>query len=316
MASRVRGRIGWALAVCLPLAVGGTGAALAGDWVLAGRFEAWASTLALMIGGLVSAVMLVIAAAVRWTARTAAQTAARELEAARRQAQHAAAEKEAAARRRFLRRLDHELKNPLAIMRLSIENLQSGEPSRDSVERLIEQTRRLSKLVEDLRRLADLDVGGLERDRVDLRSVLEEAIELTYDAANPRRIQLSVQQIPWALSPVIGDRDLLAVAFRNLIDNAIKFTDVDSRIEIRAAENGAFAQVEIADAGRGIPPEDLPYIREELYRGQNAASVPGSGLGLPLVERIIGLHGGTLDVRSRVGMGTVFTVRLPLAGQL
>ncbi|PJF25293.1 MAG: sensor histidine kinase [Phototrophicales bacterium] len=314
MASRVRARIGWMLAVCLPLAAGVIAAALAGDWVLVGRFEAWVSTLALVIGGVASVVMLITAAAVWWTARTSAQVAARALEAARQQAQHEAAEKEAEARRRFLRRLDHELKNPLAIMRLGIENLQVGELGGDSVERLMEQTRRLSKLVEDLRRLADLDAGGLERERVDLRLVLQEAIELAYNETSPRQVQLSVQEVPWALSPVMGDRDLLAVAFRNLIDNAIKFTELGSRIEVRATENGAFAQIEIADSGRGIAPEDLPYIREELFRGRNAANVAGSGLGLPLVERIIALHGGTLDVRSRIGMGTVFTVRLPLAG--
>jgi two-component system OmpR family sensor kinase len=309
MAGGVRGRIGWALAAALPLAAGGAAALLAGDWVLTGRFEIWLSTLALIAGGGASLLALIAAAAAR-------RAAAREIEAARQQARLEAAEREAEARRRFLRRLDHELKNPLAIIRLGIENLQAGELENDSVERLSEQTRRLSRLVEDLRRLADLDAGGLEQERVDLRSVLEDAIELARDESNPRQVQLSVQEIPWLLSPVMGDRDLLAVAFRNLIDNAIKYTELGSRIEIRAAENGAYAQVEIADSGRGIPPEDLPYIREELFRGRNADNVPGSGLGLPLASRIVELHGGTLDVRSRIGVGTVFTVRLPLAGQV
>jgi two-component system OmpR family sensor kinase len=316
MASRVRTRIGWALAVGLPLAAGMITEALAGDWVLAGRFEAWVSALALTAGSLVSALMLIAAVAARRAARKSAQVTAEAVEAARQQAQLEASEKEAEARRRFLRRLDHELKNPLAIMRLGIENLQAGAVGSDSVERLGEQTRRLSRLVEDLRRLADLDAGGLERERVELRSVLEEAIELAHDEMNPRQVQLSVQEIPWALSPVLGDRDLLAVAFRNLIDNAIKFTESGSRIEVRATEDEAYAQVEIADSGRGILPEDLPFIREELFRGRNAANVAGSGLGLPLVERIIALHGGTLDVRSRIGLGTVFTVRLPLFGQM
>jgi two-component system OmpR family sensor kinase len=305
MWSGVRARVGWALAAALPLAVGAAAALLAGDWVLAGRFEIWLSTLAMIAGGGASLLALITAAAVR-----------RAVEAARRQARLEAAEREAEARRRFLRRLDHELKNPLAIMRLGIENLQAGELERASIERLSEQTRRLSRLVEDLRRLADLDAGGLERERVDLRSLLEDAIALAHDETNPRQVQLSVQEIPWALSPVMGDRDLLAVAFRNLIDNAIKYTELGSRIEIRATENGAFAQVEIADSGRGIAPEDLPYIREELFRGRNAHNVPGSGLGLPLASRIVELHGGTLDVRSRIGVGTVFTVRLPLAGQM
>ena len=119
--------------------------------------------------------------------------------------------------------------------------------------------------------------------------------------------------MPWPVAPVSGDHDLLVLAFRNLLDNALKFTRVSDQIEVRATEDGRMAVVEVADTGPGIPSEDLPHIFEELYRGHNAQDIPGSGLGLALVQRIVELHGGEISVRSREGQGTVVTVRLPLA---
>src|SRR5262249_10324538 len=98
----------------------------------------------------------------------------------------------------------------------------------------------------------------------------------------------------------------------NLLDNAIKFGRAGDRVELRASEDGATVVVEVADTGPGIPETDLPHVWEELYRGQGARAVPGSGLGLALVHAIIQRHGGQVSVRSRAGQGTVFTVRLPL----
>ena len=103
------------------------------------------------------------------------------------------------------------------------------------------------------------------------------------------------------------------LVFRNLLDNAIKFTTPEDQVEIRVTEDGRTAIVDVVDTGPGIPPEEIPHIFEELYRGQNARGVPGSGLGLKLVERIVQLHDGTIFVRSKPEVGTVFTVRLLLA---
>ncbi|MBO9361169.1 MAG: sensor histidine kinase [Thermoflexus sp.] len=103
------------------------------------------------------------------------------------------------------------------------------------------------------------------------------------------------------------------VVFRNLLDNALKFTRAGDRVEVRVMEDGEWAVVEVADTGPGIPAEELPHIFEELYRGSNARGIPGSGLGLALVQRIVALHGGEVTVRSREGQGTVVRVRLPLA---
>ena len=234
----------------------------------------------------------------------------------RKQAEEQAAQD--SARQRFFQRLDHELKNPLTIIRLGIVNLQQspnlGTDQSGSLERISQQVQRLQKLVVDLRLLSELDQGSIERKPVSLRELLEEAISLSSQALQPSRsIALNVQQMPWPVSSVWGDRDLLVLVFRNLLDNALKFTRSEDQVEMRVSEDGRMAIVEVADTGLGIPPEEIAHIFEELYRAENARGVPGSGLGLRLVERIVELHDGTVQVRSKPERGTVFTVRLPLA---
>jgi two-component system OmpR family sensor kinase len=220
--------------------------------------------------------------------------------------------------RRFLRRLDHELKNPLTIIRLGVVNLQQSpnltDEQNSSLVRIGQQSQRLQTLVEDLRWLTELEAGRLERTTVNLRDVLEEAIEMVrvIPGRQERKVGLSLQEAPWPLGTVQGDRDLLILAFRNLLDNALKFTGEDGQVQVRATDDGNMAEIEVADTGPGIPEEEMPHIFEELYRGRQAKHVEGSGLGLALVQRIIKLHGGEISVLSPEQQGTVITVRLPL----
>jgi len=222
------------------------------------------------------------------------------------------------ARQRFFQRLDHELKNPLTIIRLGLVNLQQN-PKLDgeqtgSLERISQQVQRLQKLVVDLRLLAELDQGSIEHKPVALKELLEEAVALSAQAVEPpREIILNLPRLPWPVADVWGDRDLLVLVFRNLLDNALKFTTPDQRVEVRVTEDGRLANIDVVDTGPGIPAEEIPHIFEELYRGQNARGVPGSGLGLKLVERIVELHGGSVSIRSKPEFGTVFTIRLHLA---
>lgn len=221
-------------------------------------------------------------------------------------------------RRRFLRRLDHEMKNPLTGLGAALVNLQDAQ-SKDERIRAAQNARRaherLTALLNDLRKLSDLDERQIERERVDVPDLLNEVV----DAARSlpvyagRNINLFVTQVPSPFPCVVGDRDLLVLAVYNLVENALKFTTVQDPVEIRALEDGRAIVVEVADSGGGIPSEDLPKIFEELYRGSNARGTEGSGLGLALVSRIVALHGGQIEVRSRQEepRGTVFTVRLP-----
>ena len=220
-------------------------------------------------------------------------------------------------RRSFIRRLDHELKNPLTGLRAALANLsESASPSdrEKAAANARRNVERLTRLLADLRKLSDLDERPLERLPVYVPNILEEIVEAasSLPAYQGRTVSLLIANVP-PLPLVTGDRDLLGLAFYNLVENALKFSGPGKEVEVRAREDGRSVIVEVADGGSGIPAEDLPHLFEELYRGANARGVEGSGLGLALAARIVELHGGSLKVTSRQGdrQGTVFSIHLP-----
>lgn len=217
-------------------------------------------------------------------------------------------------RRRFLHRLDHELKNPLMAVRAGLANLALETPAANATVSSVEaQVLRLAGLASDLRKLADLETRPLEHEPVDLGALLDELLELARERPESaaRSVVLSVPRAPWPLPTVAGDRDLLFLALYNLLDNALKFTAPGDTIELRAFEDGNAVVIEVADTGVGVEAEEQPHVWEELYRGSTAQGTPGSGLGMPLVRAIIGRHGGEANLRSRPGQGTVVRLRLP-----
>lgn len=220
-------------------------------------------------------------------------------------------------RRRFLQRLDHELKNPLMAMRAGLANVRNGHDAvtRQALDSVEAQTVRLSQLTADLRKIAELETRPLEFAPVEMGALLAEVLELAQDhpGSQDRQLTLTVPQAPWPLPPVPGDRDLLFLAIYNLLENALKYTAVPDAIELRAREDGRFVTVEVADTGPGIAAADQPYIWEELYRGDGARGVPGSGLGLSLAKAIVERHGGQVALSSRPGQGSLVILRLPTA---
>ena len=220
-------------------------------------------------------------------------------------------------RRRFLQRLDHELKNPLTAVLAGLANLSiidDPQERKTTLESVGVQVNRIRQLISELRKLADLETRPLEFSTVNLTGLLEETFLLAQDHqyANQRELTLSIPHAPWPLPAIKGDPDLLALAFHNLLINALKFTQQGDTIELRAFEDSSQVVIEVADTGPGIPVSESAYIWEELYRGEAARGVPGSGLGLALVKAIISRHQGEIALRSRTGEGTVFTVRLPV----
>ena len=263
--------------------------------------------LALFLGILLSAFLLMILP-MRY-----AYSRQREYQIARERLKHGEAQ------RRFLRRLDHELKNPLTGIRAALANLEGGAAGTapSAIPDIQHQVDRLTRLTAGLRKLADLEEIPLEYDKLNLADLLLETVEAVraLPSAGGRDLRLIVPSVPWPLPEITGDRDLLSLAFFNLIENAMKYTGRQDAVEVRASEQARHVQVEIADTGPGIPPDELPRLFEELYRGTNARGCEGSGLGLALVRRIVERHEGTVTVRSRRdgGRGTVFAVTLPVS---
>jgi two-component system OmpR family sensor kinase len=222
-------------------------------------------------------------------------------------------------RRRFLRRLDHEIKNPLTALRTALVNVRESQLEDErqrATENASRSVERLTRLLADLRKLSDLGARPLERFPVDVPELLQEIVDAakSLPAYQGREVNLLISKVPSPFPPVTGDRDLLSLAVYNLVENALKFTSEGEAVEVRALEDGRAIVVEVADSGPGIPPEELSKIFEELYRGANARGIEGSGLGLALVQRIVEMHGGQIEVRSTQAdpRGTVFTLRLPV----
>lgn len=210
--------------------------------------------------------------------------------------------------RLFLARLDHELKNPLTAIRATAAGREGADWTR--VDR---QAGRLSDVVRDLRKLAELETRTLALERVDLEAVVREAaealVQLHPDVAS--RLRIDVVRVPWPVPPVTVDLDLLSLALDNVLGNAVKYSETGP-IEVRLREEGGWALVEVADSGRGIPEGDVPLVFGQLARAGNVRDVAGSGLGLALVAIVMARHGGRASVRSVEGAGSVFTLRLAI----
>jgi two-component system OmpR family sensor kinase len=211
-----------------------------------------------------------------------------------------------AEQRRFIQRLDHELKNPLTAIQIQLDNLQNTGDQQASLEDVRAQANRLVNLTRGLRRLSDIETRPLELETFDIGELLNEVVELLQ---SPDRIQLDLQKVPWPLPAIEADRELLLLAIRNVVANALNYSS--GEVQIRARQSTGNLVIEVLDTGRGIPNDDLVHITEELYRGGNVHDLPGSGLGLSIVERIVERHHGRLEIMSRPDQGTIASLLIP-----
>jgi len=247
--------------------------------------------------------LILLANAVEWGKKQAAEKITRERDESHRQ---------------FLQRLDHELKNPLTGLKAALTNLREAQSAADTVaavENASQAASRFKRILKDLRKLADLDAQLLEHRPVNLGELVEEMVEAAEElpAYQGRDIHLMISKVP-ALQLVMGDRDMLGLAVYNLLDNALKYSSTADAVEVRVREDGRVVFIEVADGGAGIPLQEQERIFEDLYRGDNAREIEGSGLGLALARRIIQLHGGVISLRSdpNQGRGTIFAIQLPM----
>lgn len=230
------------------------------------------------------------------------------------QTRRAVEESSRQARRQFLGRLDHELKNPLTAVRAAANSLEDDE-SRAIVDA---QSQRMGRLLKDLRKLAEIEVAPLEMEQVDLVEATHDAVDAVEQelavARQRRSFSVSFPEAPWPLPAVRGDADLLYSAIYNMVSNAAKYTGPEALIEVRGSQNGGAVTLEVADTGMGIPAEEIEQVWSELSRASNARGLPGHGLGLSLVATIASRHGGSCSLSSRLGVGTSITMTLPAAG--
>ncbi len=267
-----------------------------------------------LLAGLAGLAGTGVLAAVALTRRRAAIARAAAADAAM---QRAAAEA-TQDRLRFLMRLDHELKNPLTAIRAGLANIdQAGAAAADGTSAALAsvsaQADRITRLVSDLRKLADLETQEIETALVDLPGLLHEVAEAAAEipGASQRTIRVTVPRAPWPLPRIEGDRDLLFIALQNLVANAVKFSAPGDTVEVRASEDDDGLLLEVADTGAGIPADEIGQVWQELARGRAARSLPGTGIGLALVRVIAARHEGRVAIRSREGQGTVVSIRLP-----
>jgi two-component system OmpR family sensor kinase len=268
----------------------------------------------LVCGAVLSIVVLTRRRAV--SAAEAARAAVRDTEA-----------RAAEDRRRFLLRLDHELKNPLTAIHAGLANVEhaaasarepaaapSGTPAQDALSSVSAQANRITRLLADLRKLADLETREIETAPVDLPGLLLEVGEAVsvLPGAGERTIRMNIPRAPWPLPLIDGDRDLIFIALQNLVANAVKFSAPGDTVEVRASEDDSWVVLEVADTGTGIPEDETDEVWQELARGRAARSVPGTGIGLALVRVVAIRHGGQVALRSRDGQGTVVSIRLPV----
>jgi signal transduction histidine kinase len=222
--------------------------------------------------------------------------------------------------RDFLADVSHELRTPIAATRTFIELLQ-GPAGRDTaarsefLESSAEQLERLDWLAQNLLELSKLDSGLVLLDLrpEDVRATIESAVEQQRDAAERRGIRLDAH-LPARPLRIRHDPPRVAQIVSNLVGNAIKFTDRGGRVRVSARGlDGGGARIEVDDTGVGILPAELPRIFDRFYRGSgaNEARGTGSGLGLAIVKSIVDMHHGTIEVESRVGVGSRFVVTLP-----
>ncbi len=221
--------------------------------------------------------------------------------------------------RDFLADVSHELRTPLAALRTFNELLTEGaadDPAArtEFLESSGQQIERLDWLAQNLLELSKLDSGLVLLDLRpdDLWAAVETAVDQTMAAAKRRGVAIRLH-LPVAPIRIRHDPQRIGQVVANLVANAVKFTPRGGSVSVDVASTAEGARIEVVDTGVGIEATELPHIFERFYRGSraNEARGSGSGLGLAIVRSIVDMHGGTVEVESRVGDGSRFTVTLP-----
>ncbi|MGA3097113.1 MAG: ATP-binding protein [Bryobacteraceae bacterium] len=220
--------------------------------------------------------------------------------------------------RRFVADASHELRTPLAVIRgeadVALTRERGAEEYRESLAVILDESRRLSRLVDDLLNLARADSGHvpLVVREFYFNDLLAECCRSAL--AGAAALGIEVECLAPRDAPFRGDEDLLRRLVMNLLDNAIRYTPRGGQVSAALEQSPGYIQIRISDTGTGIAPEDAARVFERFYRADQARSRQdgGFGLGLSIVQWIAEAHRGTVKFSSQLGAGSVFTVTLPL----
>ncbi|PYU74613.1 MAG: hypothetical protein DMG49_04440 [Acidobacteria bacterium] len=223
-------------------------------------------------------------------------------------------------RRDFVANVSHEFKTPLTAIQGFAETLLAGaidDPQNriHFLEVILEHSRRLARLTDDLLKLSKMDADRLELEirRLSVSQFVESCIETTQRPAAEKDLRISVN-LPARLPDIAADRLRLAEVLQNLLDNAMQYTPTGGQIVVSASADGAEVTFTVSDTGIGIPQADQPRIFERFYRVDVARSreVGGTGLGLSIAKHLVEVHGGRIWVESEVGQGSQFHFTVPI----
>jgi two-component system sensor histidine kinase SenX3 len=223
-----------------------------------------------------------------------------------------------AVRRDFVANISHELKTPVGALGLLAETLLAEDDpavARRLAERMLTEAFRVGRTIDDLLELSRIEAEEApSREPIPVHLVVAEAVERMRPAAEQQGIEVRVAEARRTLA-VMGDRRQLVSALYNLIDNAVKYSDAGSAVDVRVSvsSDGGLVAIEVQDHGIGIPTRDHERIFERFYRVDRGRSreTGGTGLGLAIVRHVAGNHDGEVRVTSREGDGSTFTLVLP-----
>ena len=222
-------------------------------------------------------------------------------------------------RAEFIANISHELRTPMTSIKGFLETLLDGaiedrEAALHFLKIVSTETDRMKRLIDDLFSLSNIESRKVipARDRVMLAEVVSEVLSIFSQSAGERGIKLT-SGIGRDFPAFLADRDMITRVVINLVDNAIKYSLDGGEVMVDGGLKEGEVSISVADRGIGIPGESLPRIFERLYRVDEARSreYGGSGLGLAIVKHIVEVHGGRIEVFSRPGQGSRFTVYLP-----
>ena len=222
-------------------------------------------------------------------------------------------------RRDLVANVSHELKTPISALRAHLENLLDGveDPNPVILTVMLEQSERLSRLVEQLLDLSRLESGDvpLEPEPVPLRSLVDRVVA-ELEVARPDRRPTIDNRVPQDLPPVLADRERIHQVLFNLLDNAYRFTPDGGLIAAGASTDPEGVHVWISDTGPGIAPEHLPLVFERFYRvdPSRASGDGGTGIGLAIARSVVEAHGGRIWAQSVPGRGSTFHFVVPGGG--